>query len=836
MDKSITIEAFRLTGFRAFLRSQEFQLRRGDAPLNFAVFAPNAKGKSSLVDAFEFYFSEDATLQRLGARAAERYAGRAALEHVDAQDKGVNPSVQFWFREGTEKFGDCRNVSQKITPLPAAAARVLARCALPFVIRGYEPRRFVEEETSERRYKEIVAWLGLQPLLTIQENLKALRRQVKQRAEDSTKRQERLRDLVRITGNAVTEWDEADICAWLNSSVISKLDKALTLTALSEDEAGYQALKERKAVEDEKIGIASLKRFLTQIEDLYKQPPGDGEGAAGAVPNLGSAVTDFGIAASRESEERVKASQTVFSSVWAAAKSVFENNQIPLEACPVCDTQFPATPHGSRDAIQITLDTKLHGLADYQVAETGLKTARDVLSRANQALAASLENLTSSLKNTGYADKINSVMAYEQALATWKTGHRAPDSAAAVGELIALHRNISEETRRIEEGQGEETYAGALRTVESLIKLKGDLRRIELTKVQLLRLNDRLNEQSHVINTAFVSHTQNLIGELKDKVNELYRGIQGDGTDTPPIRLELPDEEDTNQQRLQLVIDFARNRKGVVPTGYLSDSQIHALALSLRLAAIRLFNGGVPVIVLDDVVTSYDADHRKSIAAMLAKHFSDHQVVLVTHDERFFMLLQDHQPRSTWSFRRIAELKPDFGPAFHDYRTPDEVIQAKLDSGQGAANEIRQAEEEWLLDICRAFRVKVVIRPIDRPYKYERSELASGLASFLKTAGIAPPQVPGIASPFLVSLQKGNVENFGSHFSDNPCEGASSGDEKTRWKEFTYFRDQFACKNCGKKRFVRPDQLKVPVCEKCNRPFSFEPSTPDLSEGQLEVA
>jgi len=221
---------------------------------------------------------------------------------------------------------------------------------------------------------------------------------------------------------------------------------------------------------------------------------------------------------------------------------------------------------------------------------------------------------------------------------------------------------------------------------------------------------------------------------------------------------------------------------------------------------------------------------------MLATHISDYQVVLVTHDERFFMLLRDHQPQSTWRFRRITELKPDFGPAFLDYRTRDEDVQAKLDSGQSAANEIRQAEEEWLLDICRGFGVKVVIRPIDRPYKYERGELASALAAFLRSAHIVPPQVPGIANPFLVSLQTGDLENFGSHFSDNPCEGASSGDDKARWKEFTYFRDQFACKKCNNKRFVRPDQLNAPVCNKCNEPFSFQPLRPGLPEGRSAAA
>ena len=66
MPTPITIESFEVQGFRAYLKPQSFSLRTGSKPTNLAIFAPNAKGKSSLVDAFEYYFSEDATLERLG--------------------------------------------------------------------------------------------------------------------------------------------------------------------------------------------------------------------------------------------------------------------------------------------------------------------------------------------------------------------------------------------------------------------------------------------------------------------------------------------------------------------------------------------------------------------------------------------------------------------------------------------------------------------------------------------------------------------------------------------------------------------------------------------------
>ena len=206
---------------------------------------------------------------------------------------------------------------------------------------------------------------------------------------------------------------------------------------------------------------------------------------------------------------------------------------------------------------------------------------------------------------------------------------------------------------------------------------------------------------------------------------------------------------------------------------------------------------------------------------MLQKKFDDYQIIIVTHDDRFFSLLQDHLSPSKWLFRRILRIEPDRGPVLHDHRTPDEVIEEKLEQGESAANEIRQAEEDWLLDLCRAFRVKVTIRQLDRPYKYDRSELAGALASFLKGAKILPPEVPGIANSFLTSLQKGDVENFGSHFSDDPNAWKAIGDEKSRWREFKYFRDLFVCGDCGGRRFIRPDQLTKPVCKKCEKTLDF---------------
>ena len=40
-------------------------------------------------------------------------------------------------------------------------------------------------------------------------------------------------------------------------------------------------------------------------------------------------------------------------------------------------------------------------------------------------------------------------------------------------------------------------------------------------------------------------------------------------------------------------------------------------------------------------MTSYDADHRRSVAGLIATAFNDHQILIATHDERFFRYLID---------------------------------------------------------------------------------------------------------------------------------------------------------------------------------------------------
>jgi hypothetical protein len=274
-------------------------------------------------------------------------------------------------------------------------------------------------------------------------------------------------------------------------------------------------------------------------------------------------------------------------------------------------------------------------------------------------------------------------------------------------------------------------------------------------------------------------------------------------------------------------VDFAENRKGVAPSGYLSDSQLHSVALALRLAAVRRFNPGMPLLVLDDVSTSYDADYRRRLVTALKTWMGDCQLIVLTHDQRLFAYLREMLPGGDWDFKQIWALDPDHGPKLSGHMIKDAEIEQAWAEGKSAANLMRQVEDETLLRWAQDFEVDIRIRKTSKPFDYGRAELANAIARHFKEVGLTPPKVPGVSNAFLDSLRDGNVENFGSHFQDGPYGDGSAGDEKVRWAEFKIFRSAICCPGCEGLRFQRPHPLRKAICAKpkCQTPFAFAANT-----------
>ncbi len=808
-----------LTGFRAYLKPKTFDFSKKRC---LAIFAPNGGGKSSVIDALEFMFSKDGTLERLGQRAINNQAGPVALAHNLADEATIALEVMVGIVSGNDVATGRRPATGAKRPIPAIAKTVNAYFVVPPIIRGHALRTFVEAHTPEQRYTDIANWLQLGPLVEVQKNFRALRTQVKTAAEDEAPLRRVDSQLARETGQAVKAWNDAAVLAYANASVLAPLDATLALVALAAHDPVYIELEARAKAEENKIGLAGLRQIRNAAVALWEEAQEADSGATvtkGAVPTFEAAVEALSAAESKEAEERGKAANTVFQPLWKAAEPLFADGVPILDVCPVCATRVADTVAGSVPAIREHIATHLEELADYAAAKKALDEARAAANKAHIQLVAALPALIGLLSDGDAALKAD-LVAYQTGLASWPQ-RAVPDSTQIAERLVKLVATLDLAIADIESKQGDHTYIKAKAKTDRLLELQTERDLARRTSEELGKLSDALTVQSATVSAEIRKKLQALLDKLQTPMNDIYKLIQGAGA--IPIRLELPAEDDTNQQRLNLLIDFAKNRPGVQPAGYLSDSQIHSVALALRMAAIKLFNAGAPIVALDDIVTSYDADHRRTIAGLIATMFGDCQILITTHDERFFNYLKDQLEAKAWHFTRIIGVDPAYGPRFADHKVSDEMIEARWANGQSAANEMRQAEEEWLLGICRDFGVSVRIRPLERACSYERSELASALAVLLKDIRLVPALVPGVNNRFLDSLVKGEIENFGSHFQDGPYGDGSIGDEKARWEEFKAFRGQFACKRCSRTKFQRPITLKKPVCahDGCEAQFEF---------------
>lgn len=818
-DEPYYLRSLGLTGFRAYLQPKTFNFCK---KRSLAIFAPNGNGKSSVIDALEFMFSKDGTLARLGQRTVHNQAGPAALAHNRAEEAKIAPSIAIEFARGTAITSGTRPATGAKRPIPASASAVNRFFIVSPIVRGHTLRNFVENHTAEQRYTDVATWLQLGPLVDVQKDLRALRTQVKAAAEDPDALRRINTQIGRETAQAVAQWDDGAVLVYIEASVLAPLDNALALKVLEAEDPAYLEVVKRVQAEEHQVGLAGLRQLRQAAIALWVRAENEDTHEvtiSGAIPTFEIAVGALATAAKTEADERGKAMGAAFQALWKAVEPLFaEGTPIP-EVCPVCTTPLDKTAAGDAATIRAHVVKHLEELADYATAKKGLDDATIATNRAHTRLGAVLTALEGLLGDDD-ADLKTTLGAYSTAVEAWTAGD-VPVSADLVATLAVLITSLNIAIADVEAKQGEHTYAKAKGKIDRLLELQDERALALRIQAELGTLSDALSAQAGIISAEIRKKVQALLNRLQTPMNDIYHQIQG--TNAAPIRLELPVEDDTNQQRLSLVIDFADNRLGVQPGGYLSDSQIHSLALALRMAAIKQFNGAAPIMALDDIVTSYDADHRRTIAGLIAAMFSECQILLTTHDERFFNYLKDQLPPGDWHFTRIIGVDPAYGPRFADHKVSDEMIAERWDAGQSAANEMRQAEEEWLLGVCRDFGVSVRIRPLEKAYSYERSELAAALAGFLKSAKLDPQPVVGVSNRFPDSLQKGEIENFGSHFQDGPYGDSSIGDERARWDEFKAFRTQFACPKCSRTRFKRPHDFKKPVCahDGCEAQFEF---------------
>jgi hypothetical protein len=306
---------------------------------------------------------------------------------------------------------------------------------------------------------------------------------------------------------------------------------------------------------------------------------------------------------------------------------------------------------------------------------------------------------------------------------------------------------------------------------------------------------------------------EQMLKSISERVAELYSALHP-GEDLGGITV-----EPWTAKGLELAVDFHGSRQRP-PHGVLSESHLNSLAIALFLAMAQTFNQRLRFLVLDDVINSFDLEHRGQLAELLAEKFEDWQLIVLTHDRQFFEHLSRRAP--AWKRLEITSWSYDEGPRTTKYSAPGILAEAsaRLSEGDvnGAATKARRALEELLQEVCEHLQAELPFRRGARNDQREIGELLKGIRRGVKEhakgmLGDLEPLLKGLEADVSASL---NVEAHASRGR------AAASEVEAALGRIEKLDRMWSCPDCG----TRVWHKGTPESSRCRCGRSLFPPTP----------
>jgi hypothetical protein len=653
-----------MRAFRGVPRELTVELPAG---MSAVLLGENATGKSTVADALEWYFT--------GGIDFLKHEGReGAVRHVGAGD-GAATSVAV---EMTGSLGGTLVLDGTLSPHVREAGRET------FVLRGRTLTAFVEC-TKGQKWKALADLLGLEEVDQLRLDLQRARNELRSEVDAA---EGEFRAASRSIASSVQVVSEEGIlngiserCRKVDVAIPSSLDDALgpawsaSLAGPSEDSRGAQSralASEMRGWLPTDVDVRGLERWN---EVLQSQTPTD--------------------------RARMRLLQAADSYMAQAA---------PSGGCPLCGQ--PVDEQGLREQMRVVLDELRNSADEFERASAELRRAADQVGSTGGKVV-ELRRRASSLGIDTGPLPTSPAEALRDALQRHERVE--PQVVTDFADAVAGWLSHARETVEATVPPGSTPREGTLIEIGVLV----DQARRWRERAAIAERARKAFSLADTVFEAYAGHQQAYFADILDRISgrvaEIYGKLHpGEGLADVSI-------EPWGQKGVELAISFHGSRQKP-PHGVLSESHLNSLAVALFLAMAETFNERLDFLVLDDVVNSFDVDHRGELAALLSSEFAHRQLVVLTHDQLFFERLTRLAP----SWKRIELTSWDFdeGPRTVEYQSGQMLEKAGAAIGRGdrmgAATAGRRALEELLQEICEAF---AALLPFRRGVKNDRREI-----------------------------------------------------------------------------------------------------------------
>ena len=245
-----------------------------------------------------------------------------------------------------------------------------------------------------------------------------------------------------------------------------------------------------------------------------------------------------------------------------------------------------------------------------------------------------------------------------------------------------------------------------------------------------IRFNEGMNEALNVLHTHAQQILEKLLSVLAPDKLKLIRLEFSATTFDPSIRPAFDgDVSAIRNRRLTPVVSFG-SYEPPAPQDFLNEGRQSALAIAICLAArltcVLPGRDRLKLLVLDDLLISLDASHRRPVLRTILELFEDWQIILLTHDRYWFELAREQlRAAGTWRFVEVYERFDNTGLLQPLVRSvSDDSATSLLDQAErflddnhaaAAANYARSALEMKLKKLCAQHRFNLPYRADGEP-------------------------------------------------------------------------------------------------------------------------
>lgn len=768
------------------------------APLDFTtgcrsmvVYGANGQGKSSYVDALECYFTgkighlEKENVSRAAYRHRAHGSAEVAWVRVEFADAASNGKIT---------IDESRRPIFEASGSSAESFREQARHEL-IILRHRDLSRFVDL-TKREKLSDLASLIGVEVLDRTRTELRTAARQLD---TDLSSHTQLIRDrhdaVARLVDATEFELDHAWGAITERASSLGWTEEIRDLSALRAALADIHVLVDPGRDERVKV-LDEARRVVEQIVQL---------------PDPTQETRIFVAAFSHLAADAKALQDLALAGLWEAGLGILHSTWWEGERCPLCRQTVTG-----RAEFEQGLDASLATAAEVRRRRDEVESSRDQARRTLRSTQDTLERVVRVAQGLGECDAL--VVVVSSARDVLK------EMLTAVEAPIEPGRSLSSEFLRTWDSLWSQLLVTSPSTIEALtvamsqIAVSDEERRrqenyrvLSALESELARL-DSLTDEQRIIDTQarslrrvlreFEQHERrsitSILDQISDNVTGYYQTLHG-GERYANVRLEfLPDD-----RGLEFSLEAFGERVSP-PRLVLSESHLNSLGLCLFLAAARAFNSEARFLVLDDIVNSFDAEHRSQLANLLIREFADYQVVTFTHDPIWFDILRRMAP--AWEVRRIVGWSYERGVQMQLGIEEERArIERFLDGGEEeiGGNLTRQYTERRLKHLCTQLRV---LLPFKEGYENER-RAPDELLRYLRQHVDGRNQFSGRGHSVWQEFGACNfIANLASHDQPDVPIPVSAGDIRFALEKLDELVGLFKCQSCKKWVWkLRPD-------------------------------